>query len=365
MAWAERLRAEDRLDLNIQANRNQLGLPGAYDDKPPRAKTISQRPRTASEPQLGKLHRLLRAADAGGTGLVDTQELRFLATRSGLDLDDERTATLLAASEPTRDGRVEYALFERGVRRQHAEASGADERPPATPASARASARSPPFGTPRDSSLLPGSENPYASALFLRYKHLRMLQPANLQLPAPPNKVTPNTSHLFHDNVYRTKNRSLKSWQDFQDRHNVLTQRPNTSPGVPTFRDTLSTYQLHFTHGGSTVDPGAYSAQVRQPAHAEPARRRASARPGRAARAAHEVRAFTRPRTRPLRAQGDALSRSLRNSTRTMATAAPFTRTLHTSHGLAITRSSPAVERDYTRDPAARMTWRERAGWTP
>ncbi|KAG8458935.1 hypothetical protein KFE25_004269 [Diacronema lutheri] len=323
MAWAERLRAEDRLDLNIQANRNQLGLPGAYDDKPPRAKTISQRPRTASEPQLGKLHRLLRAADAGGTGLVDTQELRFLATRSGLDLDDERTATLLAASEPTRDGRVEYALFERGVRRQHAEASGADERPPATPASARASARSPPFGTPRDSSLLPGSENPYASALFLRYKHLRMLQPANLQLPAPPNKVTPNTSHLFHDNVYRTKNRSLKSWQDFQDRHNVLTQRPNTSPGVPTFRDTLSTYQLHFTHGGSTVDPGAYSAQ------------------------------------------GDALSRSLRNSTRTMATAAPFTRTLHTSHGLAITRSSPAVERDYTRDPAARMTWRERAGWTP
>lgn len=265
MSWVERIKAEDRLDANSRLNLSLLGSPGSYADRPQRLIGGATRPRITKEPALGKLRQLLVNADPKGTGKVDTAELRFLASKSGLDLEDEHTAHLLATSDVRGDGQARYAQFEQAVRHQLAEKSGI---PLSSPSSARSTPRSSahglPLTTPRDASELIGTSDPHKSALYLRYRKLRMLQPANLQLSAPPTRLSPNTSLHFHENVYRTKNRSLKSWQDFSERQNVLIQRHNSFPGVPTYLDTgISTHQLHFTHGDRPVDPGAFSAQVR------------------------------------------------------------------------------------------------------
>jgi hypothetical protein len=66
-----------------------------------------------------------------------------------------------------------------------------------------------------------------------------------------------------------------------------------------------------------------------------------------------------------LAAQGGALGLSgWKESSKSITATIPNTRTLHTSQGLLITRSTPALERDYSRDPVARMQWNEKDGWT-
>jgi hypothetical protein len=278
MAWSERLRAEDRLDLNNRNNLGKLSLLGSYEDRPPRGTATLERRAAADNTQLTKLHQMLRTADPRNTGRIELQELRWIAAKSAIDLDHEATATLIDRIDEKKDGVIPYARFEKGV---CALLSGPDDRPPSTPAAER-TARSLPRGTPRDPSELIQTENPYASSLYHFYKARRMLQPANLRLTTPPQQTAPNTSHLFHESVYRTKNRSLKSWQDFQNRHNVLIQRQNSFPGVPTYLDTgISSYQREFTAGGPVVDPGIFSSSTQVRAAWGPLAARASAQTAR------------------------------------------------------------------------------------
>lgn len=288
VAWAQRMRAEDRIVATNRFNLSQLGVHGAFNDRPQRPSTskAGARPRAAKEPQLEQLHRLLRTADAKETGVVGASELRFIASRSGLDLEDERTAELLTTSQVRRSGQARYSHFEEGVR-QHLARTG--DRPQSSPGSSRGK---PPVPAPDDGELV-SAGSAYQSALFLRYKARRMLTPANLQLSEPPHKLLPNTAASFYGAAYRSKQRSLHSWQAFRSRVNVLNQTPYAFPGLPSYAETgLSTCQLHYTHGGPHVEPGAYSAKVRplpKLKHAQPPAR--SPHAGRRSRAPSRSRA--------------------------------------------------------------------------
>jgi hypothetical protein len=222
--------------------------------------------------------------------------------------------------------------------------------------------------TPRNQAELIGSDNPYTSALFNRYKGLRMLQPANLQLTTPPQRTAPHTSQAFHANVYRTKNRSIRAWQDYQDHSNVLIQRQSEFPGVPTFEDTaVSTYQRDFAAGRPVHSAYSKSTQVRPPLRAPRPPARSSARSPRRAVGSRAAAAPLPPPPALVRAQGGggfgATGSSL-HAPGSMTATSPNVRVLHTSHGTRITRSQHPLDRDYGRDPVAKMIWTSGAGWS-
>ncbi|KAJ1618231.1 hypothetical protein T492DRAFT_892416 [Pavlovales sp. CCMP2436] len=161
---------------------------------------------SGGDPKLATLHRLLRTADPKNTGRIDKQELRWVAVKSGIDLDDPLAANLVSMHDSRRDGQIRIDGFERGVRQLLGD--------PARPIS----------------------------------------------------------------------------------------------------------YQLQFSNGKPPVDPGKYSSQ------------------------------------------GGEMAASMRASTNSMTPKFEYTRTLHTSQGLSLTRSQSALERNYHNDPSVAQVWSER-GW--
>lgn len=71
---------------------------------------------------------------------------------------------------------------------------------------------------PSESQSLLRTTNPRQSSTYHRYRTYRMLHPSNLCMADAPISTCPPTAEVFQSTPYRSKCRSVRSWQDYQNR---------------------------------------------------------------------------------------------------------------------------------------------------